>query len=385
MWMQSLTSAALVGLVAAGGPAAVEAPTTGGSAVSAVASVAGTASWTGATRSGAHVPHLLRQAEPVRVVGTLPIYAELAQEIGGGEVTVRSIADPREDAHFVRPRPSFAAAIRQADLLITTGLDLELWLPTLLDRAGNADVAEGRPGYVTAYSGIELLDVPEVVDRSQGDIHIYGNPHIYTDPVNVIQIARNITEGLKNVAPDRAAVFDRGFADFADRIHRALFGDRLVELLRGETLEQLARRGDLMRFLRDTPFEGRPLIEQLDGWLGEGMAFRGEDLICYHKNWAYFENRFGVRCAEFVESKPGIPPTPGHVSRLIDMMQNQGIDVIFAANYFDRSRVESVARRAGATAVIVPLEPGGAVGVESYVDVVDRWVAELARAFGATT
>lgn len=321
------------------------------------------------------------QSAPVRVVATLPIYADIAEQIGGDQVTVSAIADPREDAHFVRPRPSFALDIRRADMLITTGLDLELWLPALLDKAGNARVGDGGPGYVTAYTGIELLDVPASADRSQGDIHVYGNPHIYTDPLNVVQVARNITAGLKNVAPERAERFDRGLSDFADRVHRRLFGDRLVEMLDGPTLERLAREGKLMSFLENTPYEGRPLIAFLGGWLEAAMRFRGRQIICFHKNWAYFENRFGVRCADYVEAKPGIPPTPRHVANLIDMMRNQGIHVIFAANYFDRSKVETVARRADATAVIVPMEPGGEAGLETYFDVVDSWVARLDRAF----
>ena len=110
------------------------------------------------------------------------------------------------------------------------------------------------------------------------------------------------------------------------------------------------------------------------------MAFRGEKIICYHKNWAYFEKRFGVTCVDYVEAKPGIPPTPGHVAGLMDLMRNQGIDVLLAANYFDPSRVQAVARRANATAVRVPLQPGGA-DAPSYFDLVDLWVRSLAAAF----
>ena len=164
----------------------------------------------------------------LRIVTTLPIYAELVREIGGGEVEVSAIANPNEDAHFVRPKPSFARDIRSADAFVTTGLDLELWVPTLLDRAGNGDVIEGARGYITAYTGIALLDVPVSADRSGGDVHIYGNPHLTTDPLRTLQIARNITTGLKRVAPDRAAVFDAGLADFTERLYNRLFGARLV-------------------------------------------------------------------------------------------------------------------------------------------------------------
>jgi len=317
---------------------------------------------------------------PVRVVTTLPVYANLARMIGGDEVVVISIADPNEDSHFVRPKPSFALELRRADLFVTTGLDLELWAPTLLDRAGNTDVIEGGKGYVTAYTGITLLDIPTSTDRSAGDVHLYGNPHLTTDPLRALQVARNITTGLKRVAPDRSAVWDAGLAALTDRMHRRLFGDALVEVLGGETLEGLALRGTLFSFLEDQELDGRTLMDQLGGWLGAAEPFRGRRMICYHKNWAYLEDRFQVTCADYVEAKPGIPPTPGHVADLIDRMGNEDLRVLLAASYFDRSRVETVARRGDAVAVIVPMQPG-TPAAEDYFALVDGWVSGLARAF----
>ncbi|MGK7312085.1 MAG: metal ABC transporter substrate-binding protein [Candidatus Longimicrobiales bacterium M2_2A_002] len=319
--------------------------------------------------------------DPVRVVATLPAYAEIAQAVGGDLVVTDAIADPAEDAHFVRPKPSFALRIRRADVFITTGLDLELWVPALLDKAGNADVMEGGRGYVTAYTGVDLLDIPEATDRSEGDIHIYGNPHLFTDPLNMVTVAENIATGLKRVAPQDADAFDAGVASFTDRIHRALYGDRLVELLEGPTLARLDRQGRLLTFLGEQEYEGQSLLELLGGWHAAAAPFRGEEIICYHKNWAYFENRFGVTCAEYVEAKPGIPPTPGHVGDLISLMRDQGIDVLLAANYFDGSQVRAVARRAGATPVIVPLQPGGTDEADSYFDTVSTWIESLAAAF----
>lgn len=319
---------------------------------------------------------------PLRVVTSLPIYAEIVRDIAGDAVTVTSIADPTEDAHFVRPKPSFALDLRRADMFITTGLDLELWVPPLLDKAGNARVSEGGPGYVTTYPGIKLLDVPTTADRAAGDIHIYGNPHLYTDPLNVVQIARNITAGLKNVAPDQAAAFDAGLARFTDKIYRHLFGDSLVDMLKGETLEQLAKQDKLFPFLQSNQYQGRPLLSYLGGWLKQGESFRGKQMVCYHKNWAYLEHRWDVSCVDYVEAKPGIPPTPGHVRDLIALMHDKGINVMFVANYFSRAKVDAVAERAGAVAVMVPMEPGAAAGVNDYFDLVDVWVSSLAKAFG---
>ncbi len=118
--------------------------------------------------------------------------------------------------------------------------------------------------------------------------------------------------------------------------------------------------------------------------MGAAETFRGKDMICYHKNWVYLEERFGVRCVEYVEPKPGIPPTPSHVVKLVDLMNNRGIGVLLAASYFDRRKVESVASRGNAEAVIVPLNPGVA-GADDYFGLVDLWVRSLAAAFDRTS
>jgi len=324
-----------------------------------------------------------RLGTQVRVVTTLPIYAELVRAIGGAEVEVSSIATANEDAHFVRPKPSFALDLRRADAFVTTGLDLELWVPTLLDRAANTAVLEGGRGYITAYTGIQLLDIPIAADRSAGDVHVFGNPHLTTDPLRTLQVARNITVGLKRVAPDRADYFDRGLANLAARIHRRLFGDRLIELLGADTLEQLALGGNLFEFLESNKFEGSALIDQLGGWLATAESFRNRQIICYHKNWAYLEERFQVRCADYVEAKPGILPTPGHVAQLIRRMRSENLNVLLAATYFDARKVETVANRGGATLVHVPLAPGAVQGIDDYFSLVDAWVEGLAQAFSS--
>jgi zinc/manganese transport system substrate-binding protein len=322
-------------------------------------------------------PRSVTAQEPVQVVTTLPVYADLVRQIGGDAVEASSIASPNEDAHFVRPKPSFALALRKADMFVTTGLDLELWAPALMDRAGNADVVEGGQGYVTAYTGIRLLDIPAVVDRSGGDVHIFGNPHLTTDPLRTLQVARNITVGLKRVDPARSQRWDQGMTRFQNRMYEALFGSQLVEMLGGELLEELALTGNLQSFLAEQEFEGRSLDHHLGGWLADATTLRGEDIICYHKNWAYLEDRFGFRCAEYVETKPGISPTPGHVARLIERMDSEGLRVILAASYFDQRKVERVAERGGAEVVTISMDPGPG---RDYFDMVDGWLQALVGA-----
>lgn len=324
-------------------------------------------------------------ATPVKVVTSLTTYASIAREIVGDRGTVSSIAVGDENPHYVQPKPSFVPTLAQADLFVTTGLDLELWVPALLDKAGNAKVTEGGPGYVAAYSGIDLLDVPTSFSRTQGDIHVYGNPHIWTDPLNAVQIARNILAGLKRVSPGDADYFTTREKDFEDRIYKALFGADLVALLGGQTLADLDRQGKLFDFLKARQYQGAPLLNRLGGWLKQALPFRGTQVACYHKEWDYFSREYQVNCFDYIEPKPGIPPTPRHVQEIIVGMKEKHIPVLLSTNYYDRSQVIEVAQRTGAKAVIVPSNTGGAAGIDSYFDLMNLWITELARAFGAGT
>jgi len=321
------------------------------------------------------------QQSAYRIVTSLTTYASIAREIAGDRAEVTSIARGDENPHFVQPRPSYVLDLKKADVFITTGLDLELWVPTLLDKAGNTRIREGSPGYVTAYAGIDLLDVPTTVSRSGGDIHAFGNPHIWTSPVNAITIGANILAGLKRVAPENASYYEERFAAWKERSVRALVGDDLVELLGSDAVFDMARNHRLMDFLASQSYQGSPLVDRLGGWLKAGEPFRGGHMVCYHKEWDYFSRAFGVTCDDYVEPKPGIPPTPQHVADVIDLMKRRHIHVLFSTNYFDRNQVLSVAERTNATAVIVPSNTYGAPGIETYEDLVNLWVGELAAAF----
>jgi zinc/manganese transport system substrate-binding protein len=323
---------------------------------------------------------------PLKVVTSLTTYGAIAREIVGDKATVTSIAQGDEDPHFVQPKPSFVAVLRGADLFVTTGLDLELWVPPLLDRAGNRKVSEGGPGYVTAYTGIQLLEVPTSLSRSEGDLHQDGNPHIHTDPVNGIIIARNILTGLRRVSPENAAYFAEREQDFERRVLEATIGQELVGILTPPVAYDLLKSDKLYDFLGQKQYQGKPLLDRLGGWMKAAQVFRGKELACYHKEWAYFSNRYRVSCVVYIEAKPGIPPTPGHVQEVIALMKQRKIPVLFASNYFDRNQIRQVAERTGATPVIVPENTNGAPGVNTYFDLMNTWVNGLAAVFrgGAT-
>ena len=321
-------------------------------------------------------------APPLKVVTSLTTYGAIAREIVGDKGTVTSIAQGDEDPHFVQPKPSFVAVLRDADMFVTTGLDLELWVPPLLDRAGNRKVSEGGAGYVTAYTGIHLLEVPVSLSRSEGDIHADGNPHIHTDPVNGIIIARNILTGLQRVSPEDAGYFAGREQDFEKRVLEATMGPELVGILTAPVAYNLLSTDKLYDFLGQKSYQGKPLLDRLGGWLKVSRVFRGKEMACYHKEWAYFSNRFKVTCADYIEAKPGIPPTPGHVQEIIALMKERKIPVLFASNYFDRNQIEQVATRTGAKAVIVPENTAGAPGVNTYFDLMNAWINGLAAGFG---
>ena len=320
---------------------------------------------------------------PVRVVTTLTTYAAIAREIVGDLGTVTAIAQGDEDPHYVQPRPSFVPLLRDADLFVTTGMDLEAWVPALLDRANNVNLREGGRGYVAAFQGIHLMDVPTSTSRAQGDIHVDGNPHLQGDPINGIIIARNILAGLQRVSPEDAPVFTTREQDFEARVLRALYGDDLVRILTPATLFGLAYGDREMDFLQRTAYQGQPLASRLGGWMKQALPFRGREMVCYHMEYSYFSRRFGVTCAGYVEPKPGIPPTPRHVEELIALMHDRHIPVILAANFYDRDEIRTVAERTGATAVVEPDHTDGAPGVRTYFDLIDHWITDLARGFAA--
>jgi ABC-type Zn uptake system ZnuABC Zn-binding protein ZnuA len=270
--------------------------------------------------------------------------------------------------------------VREADLLISTGLDLELWLPTVVNKSGNTRIRSGEPGYVAASQGMRLLEKPKVMSRSEGGVHIYGNPHVNCSPINMRVAARNIAVGLAKNDPEGEDFYNANLDRLLDQVDRRLFGDDLVEFIGGETLCNLSEKGTLISFLEEHEFRGKPLVDYLGGWVGEMMALRGTPIVTYHKNWVYFVRLFGLEEAGTVEPKPGIPPSPQHVTDLVEQMRARNIKILLAANYFDEQKIRTVAGRVDAEPVIVPLYVGGIDGINDYFQLVDYWVKGMLTA-----
>ena len=316
----------------------------------------------------------------LRVVTTLSDYAVLAKAIGGERVITNSIVYSVQDPHHIRPKPSFVNMVMKANVLIATGLDLELWLPTVVNRSGNKNVRSGEIGYVAVSQGIELVEKPKVISQIEGDVHVFGNPHITTSPINTRQVAWNIATGLIKNDPQGKAFYEQNLKILQDKLDKHLFGEELVKLLGGETLCSLAEKDKLIDFLQQNKLQGKPLIDKLGGWMKKMLPLRGTPIVIYHKNWSYFLKLFGLEEAATIESKPGIPPSAKHVTYLVKMMHDDNIRIILAANYFNEHKVRTVANKTGAEAVIVPLFVGGAPGTEDYFQLVDYWINNLLKA-----
>jgi len=320
-------------------------------------------------------------ARKLKVVVANSAYHYIAQRVGGDKVEVVHIVKGNQDPHIVRPKPSLAVMLKQADLYVTTGMDLEMWSPALVDMSGNPDIRSGQKGYVSASAGIKIMEQPITLSRAEGDVHIYGNPHIHTSPLNGKVVAENICVGLKRNAPQHTAYFEQNLKRFKDEVDRRTFGDDLVKLLGGNTLTDLAQSGRLIPFLEKKKYKGKPLIERLGGWMKAALPFRGKKIVAYHKNITYFVQLFGIEIIDYLEPKPGIPPTPGHISSVLEKMRAQKVRVMWAENYFDVALVRKVAKRVDAIPVIVALGPGGQPGMNTFFDMFDIWIRELKRAF----
>ncbi|NLC58861.1 MAG: zinc ABC transporter substrate-binding protein [Armatimonadetes bacterium] len=275
----------------------------------------------------------------LEVVATIPELAAIAREVGGAKVRVTSIAQPNQDYHRVEARPSDVARLSKADLFVRVGMDFDQWADALLGAARNKRVSPGGPGYVDASARIKRLEVPtERISGASGDIHAQGNPHYYYDPGCGKVIAHNILLGLRRVSPGDAATFDANYQRFVAAIDAAM-----------------------------------------PRWQRAMAACKGTPVVTYHKNWVYFMNRFGVREFATLEPKPGIPPSPAYLRRLIDSMKREKVKAMVVETIYPKRFPEFVARETGARLEWAPYSIG-VLGTQDYLSFVDRIVQAFQRA-----
>ncbi|MEY2510337.1 MAG: zinc/manganese transport system substrate-binding protein [Verrucomicrobiota bacterium] len=276
----------------------------------------------------------------LKVVATLPDLASLAREVGGDKVEVSAMAKPTEDSHFVDARPSFVVQLRDADVLIDGGAELEIgWLPPLLQNARNPKIEVGKPGRVQASQGVRLMNIPTTATRAAGDVHSLGNPHFVVDPIIAKTVALHIAQAFSALDAPNAAAYDTNYKKFEATINT-----------------------------------------KLQEWGAAMLPFKGQSVVAYHDSWVYFAHRFGLNIDTFLEPKPGIPPSPSHLAEVIEKMKAQKIKAIIVEPFHDRKIAEKVASSTGAKVVDFTQYPGGLPNTDTYVKLIDRLVANLTAA-----
>lgn len=318
-----------------------------------------------------------RAGEPLRVVATVPDLAELARVVGGEAVSARTLVRGPQDPHFIEPRPSFVRALHDADLFVQVGMDLERgWVPVLLRSARNPDVRPGGEGHVDASAAIAALDVPgRTADRSLGDLHVYGNPHYLTDPLNGLRVAGLLRERLAALRPAEAAGFEERYRAFGRRVLERLLGPELAAEREPEAVLRLAAAGRLLAHLEET---GE--LERLGGWLGDLRPHFGTEAVQDHDLWAYFARRFRIRLVMELEPKLGIPPTTAHLQKVIETVRAREIPLLLASPYFDPRHARRVAERTGARVVPMAHQSGAREGAEGYLGAVEHNVRAILEA-----
>ena len=279
-------------------------------------------------------------ADKVRVVTTIPDLKSLTEAVGGDLVDVESLTRGTQNFHEAEVRPSMMLKLRRADLLIENGLDLDAWVDVAVQGANNANIVRGAPGRIEIAHNVPILEVPSTrVDRSGGDVHPLGNPHFSLDPGLAPVITENILQGLARVAPQHRATFEKNRQAFLGRLD-----------------------GEMAR------------------WTKAMEPVKGAKVVVYHPDFIYFLTRFGLVQIGALEDRPGIPPSPGHLARLINQMKEEKVKAVLVEPWNDRKLAERVAQEAGAKAFVMATAVGAVKGADNYIAAIDFNIRTLAEA-----
>lgn len=266
-----------------------------------------------------------------------PEWGSLGKELGGDKVNVYIATNALQDPHHVEARPSLIARARSADLVVCTGAQLEIgWLPLVLTQAGNAKIQVGQPGYFEASAQVTLLEVPTLVDRSQGDVHPGGNPHIHLDPRNIAKVA-------------------------------AALGERMAQLDAAEAGNYRARTRAFLERWREATAR----------WEKEGAPLKGMAVVGYHKNMTYLNAWLGIREIGSLEPKPGLPPTTAHMSELLTRLAKDPVKAVVRSAYNDPRAAEWLSSNAKIPVVMLPFTVGGSDKAKDLFGLFDDTLARL--------
>ena len=276
----------------------------------------------------------------VSVLACEPEWGALTQELGGDKVSIYTATNALQDPHRIQARPSLIARARSADMVVCTGSELEIgWLPILLRQSGNANIQPDKPGYFEAANYVHKLEVPTRLDRADGDVHPGGNPHIQTDPRNILLVAKQLALRLAQVDAANAAYYAAREKSFAERWN--------VAMKRWETLA--------------APLKGVPIVVQ-------------------HKGFPYLEDWLGLREVATLEPKPGVEPTSTHLAEVLAQLQRQPAKMVIRAAYNDGRASDWLAERAHIPAVALPFTVGADAQSKDLFGLFDETVQRLLKA-----
>lgn len=277
----------------------------------------------------------------LRVVTSTTDLHDIAKAVGGDRITAAHIGEGYEDPHFVQPKPSFILNLRRADVWAYVGLDLEIgWMPILLNGARNPKISAGGPGHVNVSTVIPVLDVMTgPVDRSMGDVHPLGNPHYWLDPANARRIAALFEQKFTELDPAGAATY---------AANRQAFEASLDAALRE--------------------------------WEADLATIRGRRAVAWHTSWRYFAAFTGLELVGFIEPKPGVPPSPAHLTNLVSQIKATNTTIIIMEPFYDRRTADLVARQTGAKVLVLPPSVGGQEGLDSYIALMRHNIKTVADA-----
>jgi ABC-type Zn uptake system ZnuABC Zn-binding protein ZnuA len=310
--------------------------------------------------------------EKKKVMCTLPVLSAIAVELGGGDFEVTALSKPDQDPHFVSPTPTLMKKVREADLFIELGMQLEIWAEDVANGSGNTRIQKGGKGRVVASTGIPREEIPPVVSRAEGDIHPEGNPHLWCGPLHCRQLADNIAAALIAASPDRKDAVEARLKKFKDRVDEAMFGPDLIKAVGIKPLLRKTLDGSLAAWL-----EEKKLGDKTGGWFKKAAPLRGQKVVEFHRVWVYFAKTFGFEIVGSIEPKPGIQPGPRHLQELRDLIKAKSVKVLIVETYQDASTPQSIAEATGAKVAVVATQPAEA---GDYVKLIDSILDKLVEA-----
>jgi zinc/manganese transport system substrate-binding protein len=266
-----------------------------------------------------------------------PEWASLADELGGEKVKSYSATTAFQDPHHIEARPSLIAKVRRADLLICSGAELEIgWLPMLQRQAGNTNVLPGKPGYFEAAAMVERLDVPLVMDRSMGDVHASGNPHVHLDPRRILTIADALTKRYIQLDPPATDYYQQRFNDFSQRWHQAM-----------------------------------------QQWQQQAKTLKGIRAVVHHRDWVYLFDWLGIEIAGALEPKPGLPTTVGHLVTLKQSLADKPAAMIVHTTYQSPRAAKRLSQMTNIPVVELPYTVGGTKEVKDLFSLFDVTINKM--------